>query len=150
MQPDVRDAVKLAACVFTDTPEHMGSYHQHLCAAEAYKTRGRAFQGRELRRLVTSKAGHNQAGGGSSFLSAASCRRYAAGCGGGRPVSCFSHNGWWKRHTGYFYTIFFYFAHQKTAERVHWRRGEKKRVFFDVFTSDKTEKTKRSARRNLF
>lgn len=118
----------------------MGSYHQHLCAAEAYKTRAGAFRGRELRHLVTSKAGHNQAGGGCSFLSAASCRRYTAGCGGGRPVSRFSHNGWWKRHTAYFYTIFFYFAHQKTVERVHWWR--KKRVFFDDFTSDKTEKIK--------
>lgn len=64
--------------VFTDTPEHMGSYHQHPCAAEAYETRGRAFRGRELRCLVTSKAGHNQAGGGS-FLSAASRRKVHSG-----------------------------------------------------------------------
>lgn len=50
----------------------------HLCVAEAYKTRGRAFPGRKLRHLVTSKAGYNQASG--SFLSAGSYSRYAAGC----------------------------------------------------------------------
>ena len=57
---------------------HLGRYNQHSCVAEAYKTRGRAFQGRELRHLVTSKAGCNQASG--SFLSAVSCSRYAGGC----------------------------------------------------------------------
>lgn len=57
---------------------HLDCCNQRSCIAEAYKTRGRSFQGRQLGHLVASKAGCNQAGG--SFLSAASWSRYAAGC----------------------------------------------------------------------
>lgn len=65
-------------CTFADRLEHMGWCNLHLCVAEAYKTRGRAFPGGKLRHLVTSKAGCNQASG--SFLSAGSYSRYTAGC----------------------------------------------------------------------
>lgn len=64
---------------------HLCWCNQHSCVAEAYKPRGRAFQGRKLRHLVTSKAGCNQASG--SFCSAASCSRYAAGCTVGGRLS---------------------------------------------------------------
>jgi len=59
---------------------HLGCYNQHSCIAEAYKTRGRSFQGRQLRRLVTSKAGCNQASG--SFLSAAAGTQQCCRVGG--------------------------------------------------------------------
>lgn len=68
----------MLACTFTYKLEHMGWCNQHSCVAEAYKTRGRAFPGRQLRHLVTSKAGCNQASG--CFLSAVSCSRYTVGC----------------------------------------------------------------------
>ncbi len=106
----------------SQTGAHLGRYNQHSCVAEAYKTRGRGFQGRKLRHLVTSKAGCNQASG--SFLSAVCCSRYAAGCMVGVLSRLLA-----ELMTK---TLFWLFLHrlladQKTVRHVHWQ--QEKRVF---------------------
>lgn len=107
------------------TGAHLGRYNQHSCVAEAYKTRGRGFQGRKLRHVVTSKAGCNQASG--SFLSAVSCSRYTAGCMVG-VLSLLLAELMTK-------TLFWLFLHrlladQKTVRHVHWQQEKKRFLFF--------------------
>lgn len=105
---------------------HLGWYNQHSCIAEAYKSRGRDFQDRKLRHLVTSKAGCNQASG--SFLSAVCSSRYTAGLRGERPVS----QNWWRKHySGYFYTGFLLIKRQSNTFQWQRKKGFYSQCFFD-------------------
>lgn len=124
---------------------HLGWYNQHSCIAEAYKTRGRGFQGRKLRHLVTSKAGCNQASG--SFLSAGPCGRYTAGLYGGRPVS----QNWWRKHySGYFYTGFLLIKRQSGT--FHWQQenGVIRKASLTGFMPGKIKKCRRFCHREIY